>query len=93
MQDNKRATIMGVRVRRGRSGQVITLPNQFGIDDLSATWTIAQRADGRPIENLGVTPDIAYDFTAKDLRTGFAQYRLAVLKALGGLIGGAKTAP
>lgn len=94
LQDNKRATIMGVRTS-GAGGAVkpYTLPNQFGIEELSATWTIAQRADGKPIENLGVTPDIAYDFTAKDLRTGFAQYRLAVLKALGGLLDGAKTAP
>ena len=89
-----RATIMGVRTS-GAGGAVkpFSLPNQFGIEDLSATWTIAQRADGRPIENLGVTPDIAYDFTAKDLRTGFAEYRLKVLKALAGLIDGAKTAP
>ncbi|MDD5301742.1 MAG: protease-like activity factor CPAF [Elusimicrobia bacterium] len=94
MQDNKRATIMGVRTS-GAGGAVkpFSLPNQFGIEDLSATWTIAQRADGRPIENLGVTPDIAYDFTAKDLRTGFAEYRLNVLKALAGLIDGAKTTP
>ncbi|OGR46394.1 MAG: hypothetical protein A2X37_07650 [Elusimicrobia bacterium GWA2_66_18] len=94
MQDNKRATIMGVRTS-GAGGAVkpYSLPNQFGIQDLSATWTIAQRADGRPIENLGVTPDIAYDFTAKDLRTGFAPYRLAVLRALAGLISGPKTTP
>jgi hypothetical protein len=94
MQDNKRATIMGVRTS-GAGGAVrpYSLPNQFGIEDLSATWTIAQRADGKPIENLGVTPDIAYDFTAKDLRTGFAEYRLKVLKALAGLLDGTKTAP
>jgi hypothetical protein len=94
MQDNKRATIMGVRTS-GAGGAVkpFSLPNQFGIDDLSATWTIAQRADGKPIENLGVTPDVAYDFTAKDLRTGFAEYRLKVLKTLAGLLDGAKTAP
>lgn len=94
MQDNKRATIMGVRTS-GAGGAVkpYSLPNQFGIKDLAATWTIAQRADGRPIENLGVTPDIAYDFTAKDLRTGFAPYRLAVLRALAGLINGPETTP
>lgn len=87
LQDNKRATIMGVRTA-GAGGAVkpYSLPNQFGIEHLSATWTIAQRANGQPIENLGVTPDIAYDFTAKDLRTGFAEYRRAVLKALAGLI-------
>ena len=62
------------------------LPNQFGIDDLSATWTIAQRANGEPIENLGVKPDIGYELTQKDFRTGFAEYRRAILKTLAGLL-------
>jgi len=94
MQDNKRATILGVRTA-GAGGAVkpYSLPNQFGIEDLAATWTLAQRPDGRPIENLGVDPDIAYEFTAKDLRTGFAQYRRRVLDALAGLLAARKPAP
>ncbi len=92
LQDNTRATVMGVRTS-GAGGAVkpYSLPNQFGIERLSATWTIALRADGQPIENLGVTPDIAYDFTAKDLRTGFAEYRHAILKALTSLIANEQT--
>jgi len=88
MQDNKRAAILGVRTA-GAGGAVkpYALPNQFGIADLSATWTIAQRANGQPIENLGVTPDIPYDITEKDMRTGFAEYRFAILKALQDLLG------
>lgn len=88
LQDNKRATLMGVRTS-GAGGAVKSykLPNQFGLEDLSATWTIAGRPDGRPIENLGVTPDIAYSLTQKDFRTGFAEYRLNILKALKGMLG------
>ena len=87
LQDNGRATILGVRTS-GAGGAVkgYNLPNQFGIDDLSATWTIAQRANGEPIENLGVKPDIVYELTQKDFRTGFAEYRRAILKTLAGLL-------
>ena len=46
----------------------------------------AQRANGQPIENLGVTPEIPYEITAKDLRTGFAEYRWKILKALSGIV-------
>ncbi len=91
LQDNKRAKLMGVRTS-GAGGAVksFKLPNQFGMSDLSATWTIAGRPDGRPIENLGVTPDIAYSLTQKDFRTGFAEYRLNILKALKSLMGAAQ---
>lgn len=86
MQDNKRATIMGVRTA-GAGGIVRPFSvNQFGIDRLSATTSLAQRANGQPIENLGVTPDVPYEMTAKDLRTGFAEYRWNILKALKGLL-------
>jgi C-terminal processing protease CtpA/Prc len=91
MQDNERVTILGVRTS-GAGGMVRSfgLPNQFGIDDIHATWSIAERPNGQPIENLGVTPDIPYDITAKDMRTGFSQYRLTVVKALTGLLNGTK---
>jgi len=90
MQDNKRVTQMGVRTS-GAGGMVrpFDLPNQFGIADLNATWSIAQRANGQPIENLGVTPDIPYNLTQKDLQTGFAEYRLAIIKAVQNLMGAA----
>ncbi|MBI2386098.1 MAG: protease-like activity factor CPAF, partial [Elusimicrobia bacterium] len=86
MQDNKRATILGVRTA-GAGGIVNAYAvDQFGIDHLSATGSLAERPDGRPIENLGVTPDIPYEITAKDLRTGFAEYRWKILKALTGIL-------
>lgn len=86
MQDNKRATILGVRTA-GAGGIVNSYSvDQFGIDHLSATGSLAERPNGQPIENLGVTPDIPYEITAKDLRTGFAEYRWKILKALAGML-------
>jgi hypothetical protein len=86
MQDNKRATILGVRTA-GAGGIVKSFSvNQFGIDHLSATGSIAERPNGQPIENLGVTPEIPYEITARDLRTGFAEYRWKILKALNGIL-------
>ena len=86
MQDNKRATIMGVRTA-GAGGIVNAYSiDQFGIDHLSATSSLAERPNGQPIENLGVTPEIPYEITAKDLRTGFAEYRWKILKALNGIL-------
>jgi len=85
MQDNKRVTILGVRTA-GAGGIVKPFSvGQFGVARLSATTSLAQRPDGRPIENLGVTPDVPYEITAKDLRTGFAEYRWNILKTLRGL--------
>jgi C-terminal processing protease CtpA/Prc len=83
MQDNKRATLFGVRTS-GAGGAVksVEFPNQFGIEHLAYTWTIAMRPIGKPIENLGVQPDEQYQITADDLRTAFAGYG----KALGDLI-------
>ena len=86
MQDNKRATILGVRTA-GAGGIVKSYSvDQFGIDRLSATSSLAERPNGQPIENLGVTPEIPYEITAKDLRTGFAEYRWKILKALNGIL-------
>lgn len=93
MQDNQRATIMGVRTA-GAGGIVKSYSvNQFGIDRLSATSSLAERPNGQPIENLGVTPEIPYEITAKDLRTGFAEYRYNILKALKGMLAPAAPAP
>ncbi len=107
MQDNKRVTILGVRTA-GAGGMVVPvgIDNQFGIDELHLTKSIAYRPERdprtgefkrdpktqellytRPLENLGVTPDIPYDLTEKDLRTGFAEYRFAIIQALQNLMG------
>jgi len=90
MQDSRRATILGVRTA-GAGGIVKPYAvSQFGIARLSATGSLAQRANGQPIENLGVTPDVPYEMTARDLRTGFAEYRWKILKTLNAMLAPAK---
>ena len=87
LQDNKRAKIFGVRTA-GAGGAVKSteFPNQFGVRKLTYTWTIAQRLDGGPLENVGVTPDIPYSLSVKDLQSGFQEYKEAVVKALENLL-------
>ncbi|MBI5624659.1 MAG: protease-like activity factor CPAF [Elusimicrobia bacterium] len=83
MQDNGRATILGVKTAGAGGGvRSVEFPNQLGIAGFSYTWTIAERANGDPIENLGVTPDVPYELTADDLRNGFEGYKKAILAAL-----------
>jgi len=90
MQDNQRVTILGVRTA-GAGGIVDSFPiNQFGVGEVRATSSLAQRPNGQPIENLGVTPDIPYEITARDLRTGFAEYRWKILQALNDMLAPAK---
>lgn len=63
LQDNKRATIIGTPTA-GAGGSVDSLSfnNLNGIDELTYTTSITYRFDGSPLENLGVTPDIYFDF-------------------------------
>jgi len=62
-QDNRRATIIGTPTA-GAGGAVSSLSftNINGIHQLRHTDSILYRLDGVPIENLGVTPDIFFDF-------------------------------
>lgn len=92
LQDNGRATVFGVRTAgAGGAVKATQFPNQFGIAGLAYTWTIALRTSGKPIENLGVTPDIGYQTTEEDLKSGFAGYARAVQAALANLLGGPST--
>ena len=72
LQDNKRATLFGSRTA-GAGGFVMqaTFPNHFGIDSYHFTASLAERAQGAPIENLGVEPDIPYTVTQDDLKCGY----------------------
>lgn len=82
-QDNKRATIFGSKT--AGAGGFITISkcnNHFGIENYSLTGSIAQRKDGRSLENLGVVPDILYEITERDLQEGYPDYVKAVQKAL-----------
>jgi hypothetical protein len=83
MQDNGRAKIMGTRTA-GAGGFVtsVSAPNLFGIESISLTGSIAERVNREPIENLGVTPDLNYQLSIADLRSGGSEFREAILRAL-----------
>lgn len=87
MQDNKRAAVFGSKTA-GAGGALmqVAYPNYFGVATYSLTSSIAERANRDPIENLGVTPDIAYDVTLDDLVGGFKGYVEAVNNAVSDLI-------
>lgn len=83
LQDNKRATLFGHRTA-GAGGYVraASFPNRFGVDIFRYTGSIAERVDKNPIENLGVTPDVPYILTEKDLQDGYKDYIQAIHAAL-----------
>lgn len=87
LQDNKRATILGNRTA-GAGGCVksFEMINRFGIERIRYTWTLAERANLDPIENLGVTPDIPYAITVKDLQSNFEDYMAKINSSVMNLI-------
>lgn len=87
LQDNGRATIFGTKTA-GAGGYVKTYPHlsQFGVQGFSLTGSIAYRLNGKPIENLGVTPDIICEVTANDLQNNYTDYLQQLHKELHRLI-------
>lgn len=87
MQENKRGPIFGTPTA-GAGGWIdgASYPNHFGVDHLVYTASIAERADKKPIENLGVTPDIFYAASECDLQEGYQEYKIQVLDALDQLL-------
>lgn len=83
LQDNKRAILIGTKTA-GAGGAVssVMYPNSFSIEGFTTTWTLLKRADDRPIENLGVEPDLKLEITEEDLTHNFAHYKREVLAAL-----------
>lgn len=75
MQDNKRAILMGTRTA-GAGGYVKqhSFTNRQGIASFSFTGSLAERLNGLPIENLGVTPDIECKPTLNDILRGYPDY-------------------
>lgn len=87
LQDNKRATIFGTRTA-GAGGVVLTqsYANRFGVSQIALTGSIAERSNGDPLENLGVSPDIVCEMTANDLQNGYQDYIKKVNEALSEMI-------
>jgi C-terminal processing protease CtpA/Prc len=83
LQDNKRATILGTRTA-GAGGYVLNaeFPNHSGIKGFILTGSLAERIDKKPIENLGVRPDIAYELSVIDLQENYTEYVAAIVKAV-----------
>jgi len=83
MQDNQRALLFGAKTA-GAGGYVFSFefPNTNGIATCSYTASIAERIDGKKIENLGVSPDIPYQVTIEDLQYGYQGYVEAANKAM-----------
>jgi C-terminal processing protease CtpA/Prc len=48
----------------------------------SLTGSIAIRASGLPIENLGVTPDYVYEITSADLQNNYTDFKKSLLNIL-----------
>lgn len=87
LQDNKRAKIMGSRTAgAGGSVDTVKFPNRFGINYFSYTTSIAERLNSKPIENLGITPDIEYNLNVEDYQNNYKGYVQAINNAIEGLI-------
>lgn len=87
LQDNGRAKIFGQRTS-GAGGYVLNVefPSSLGLNAFQFTGSIARRIDNKPIENLGVTPDIVYEHTVNDFTGGFQDYKSAINKAIADLM-------
>lgn len=83
LQDNGRAKIFGKKTA-GAGGWVrsYSYPSQLGIGQYSLTGSLIFRLNGTPLENMGVTPDIPYEVTLKDLRDNYSDYIRAVNEAV-----------
>lgn len=86
LQDNQRAKVMGLRTS-GAGGYVlgVEFPSALGLSSFSFTGSLARRMNNKPIENLGVTPDIPYEWTVNDFQNNYVDYKAAINKAVGTL--------
>ena len=87
LQDSGRVVIFGAKTA-GAGGHVkgYTYPSRFGVNAFSLTGSLVYRLDGRPIENMGVMPDVPYEMTMRDIRDNYADYINAVNKTVGSLL-------
>lgn len=91
LQDNGRAVIFGAKTA-GAGGSVrgYSQLSQFGVQAITITGSIGFRLDGKPIENLGITPDVPYQITQEDLKNNYTDYKKSLDKTVDGLINSRK---
>jgi len=87
MQDNQRAVIFGTKTA-GAGGHVVEtrFPNLLGIKAFITTGSLGYRLNGKPIENLGVTPDIMQEVTENDIKNEYQDYIKALHQAIDHLL-------
>jgi hypothetical protein len=88
LQDNKRAVIFGTRTA-GAGGYVLqsSYPNHSGMKGFSMTGSLAKRANTRPLENLGVVPDVQCELSVIDLQENYVEYVNTILNTIESLVG------
>jgi C-terminal processing protease CtpA/Prc len=75
MQGYGRATVLGTRTM-GAGGHVFADPPLYWSQiTTNITRSLFLRPDGVPVENEGVRPDVPYETTVEDLRSGYVGYR------------------
>ncbi len=86
LKDNERATLFGNRTA-GAGGYVYSFqfPNSHGIASCTYTASIAERANEKKIENIGVLPDIPYTLSVEDVQNNYQEYVNAVNQAVDSL--------
>ena len=87
LQDSGRAIIMGNKTA-GAGGYVLSNAdrNRVGVMQYTYTGSHALRADGKPLEDNGVTPDVPYGVTPEDLKTRFLGFRIVINAIVSALI-------
>lgn len=79
LQDNQRAVVFG-QTTGGAGGCVRRYEHvsQMGVAGFSLTNSLVYRSTGEPIENQGITPNIPYSITVRDLQENYIDYIQAV---------------
>lgn len=87
LQDNKRARILGTRTA-GAGGFVFSnhFPNHTGIHEFHLTGSLAERLNNKPLENLGVVPDVYCPLTERDFQENYVNYVNTVLGEVDALL-------
>ncbi len=82
LQGMGRATVIG-SASMGAGGHVVAAPSlQYSGNELRITKSLFYHPNGKPIEGLGVTPDITYEPTIEDYLSGYVPYQLKVFETL-----------